>query len=109
MNTASAIALATLAKQLNPLNVSALVASQQGGGFASMDVFLAHDSLAGLEINAGAANINSEYFAVYVESTFADRTTRLQSILRRNLASGEIKLISRDRSSHFLWPKPDDS
>jgi len=107
VNTASATVLSTIAKQLTSLNSSALVTSQRGGGFDTINVFIAHDSLAGIEINTSALNVHSEYFVAYVESTFADRTIRLQSVLHRDKASGDIKLISRDRSSHFLWPKQD--
>lgn len=107
VNTASATVLATLAEQLTTLNSAALVTSQAGGGFDTMNEFLAHDSLAGIEIDASALNVHSEYFIAYVESTFADRTVWLQSLLHRDKDSGEIKLVSRDRSSHFLWPKAD--
>lgn len=110
VNTASATVLSTLAEQLTPLNSSNLVTGQQNGGYESMDGFLAHDQLAGIEVNTTMANITSDYFAVYVESTFSEKTVRLQSILYRDRSSGEIKLVSRDRSSHFLWPnKPKES
>lgn len=108
VNTASATVLATLAKKLTPLQAAAIVPSQQGGGFDSMEAFLTHDSLAGIEVNTSAASVNSEFFMVYVESTFAERTVRLQSLLHRDNANGDIKLVSRDRSSHFLWPSKDN-
>lgn len=110
VNTASATVLSTLAEQLTPLNSDNLVASQKNGGFETMDEFLAHDQLAGIEVNTTMADVNSDYFAAYVESTFSGKTVRLQSILYRDRSSGEIKLVSRDRSSHFLWPsKPKES
>jgi hypothetical protein len=70
-----------------------------------MDEFLAHDQLAGIAVNSAAADIHSDYFSAYVVSDFADKTVHLHSIFYRNPASGEIKLVSRDRSSHFLWPE----
>lgn len=73
-----------------------------------MEAFLAQDSLAGIEVNASAANVSSEFFMVYVESTFAERTVRLQSLLHRDNANGDITLVSRDRSSNFLWPSKDN-
>ncbi|MEZ5523952.1 MAG: type II secretion system minor pseudopilin GspK [Pseudomonadales bacterium] len=105
VNTASATVLSTLAEKLTPLNSANLVASQQNGGFQSMDEFLAHDQLAGIAVNSAAADIHSDYFSAYVVSDFADKTVHLHSIFYRNPASGEIKLVSRDRSSHFLWPE----
>lgn len=105
VNTASATVLSTLAEKLTPLASNNLVAAQQNGGFENMDGFLAHDQLAGINVNTSIANVNSDYFVSYVESTFAEKTVRLQSILYRDSSSGEVKLVSRDRSSHFLWPK----
>lgn len=82
-----------------------LATSRDPKGFDSIDAFLTQQSLAGLEINTGQISINSEYFVVYIESRFADRTIKLQSLLHRNTSDGEIQLISRDRSSRYLWPK----
>jgi type II secretory pathway component PulK len=70
-----------------------------------MDAFLAHESLAGLELNTSQTTITSEYFAIYIESRFADRTIKLQTLVYRNASNAEIQLISRDRSSQYLWPK----
>ena len=82
-----------------------MAASRGRNGFESIDDFLTHDSLAGLEVNTNQTTINSEYFAVYVESQFAGRTIKLQTLLHRNASSGKIQLISRDRSSQYLWPQ----
>ena len=105
VNTASATVLSTLAEQLTPVNSENLVASQQNGGFDTMEQFLTHEQLAGIKVNSAAADVSSHYFASYVESSFAEKTVRLQSVLYRDPGSGEIKLVSRDRSSLFLWPQ----
>jgi len=105
VNTASAPVLATLAKDLSAQKASALVTSQQANGFDSVETFIAHDQLAGIEINASLASVTSDYFLVYVESMFAGSRIRLQSTLYRDSSSGDISLVSRDRNSRFLWPK----
>jgi len=108
VNTAPARVLATLAKVFRVLAAERLAASRGRDGFDSMDGFLTHDSLAGLKVNANQATINSEYFAVYVESRFAGRTIKLQTLLHRSAATGKIQLISRDRSSQYLWPQTEE-
>lgn len=105
VNTAPARVLATLAKDFSVLAAEDLAASRGPEGFDNMDAFLTHESLAGLEINTSQASINSEYFAVYIESRFAGRTIKLQSLVHRNASDGKIQLISRDRSSQYLWPQ----
>lgn len=105
VNTASAPVLATLAKDLSVQKASALITHQQTGGFDSLETFIAHEQLAGLEINTSLASVTSDYFLVYVESIFANSRIRLQSMLYRDNSSGDISLISRDRNSRFLWPK----
>jgi len=104
VNTAPATVLATLAKDLTVLAAENLTTSRSSDGFDSIDGFLTHNSLAGLEVSASQASVNSEYFVVYVESQFAGRTIKLQTLLHRN-SDGKIQLISRDRSSQYLWPQ----
>lgn len=108
VNTASAEVLTTLAKNLDLQKTEALVASRESSSFESMENFITHGELAGIEINNQLANVKSDYFLAYVESSFADSRIRLQSILYRDPSSGDISLVSRDRNSRFLWPQPAD-
>ena len=105
VNTAPARVLATLAKNFSVLAAEKMAASRGPEGSDNMNAFLAHESLAGLKINTSQGTINSEYFAIYIESRFADRTIKLQTRLHRNISDGKIQLISRDRSSQYLWPQ----
>jgi general secretion pathway protein K len=105
VNTAPAEVLAALVKGLPLLGAESLVASRGKDGFDTMDAFVTHSSLAGLEVKTTQATINSAYFALYTESQFAGRTIKLQTRLHRNPTNGKIRLISRDRSSKYLWPE----
>ena len=105
VNTAPPQVLATLAKGFSILAAEDLAASRDPEGFDNMDAFLTHQSLAGLKIKINQATVNSEYFAIYIESRFAGRTTKLQTRVHRNASDGKIQLISRDRSSQYLWPQ----
>ncbi len=109
INTASAEVLTTLAKELDLQKAEALVTSRESNGFDSMDSFISHGELAGIKINSQLASVSSNYFLAYVESRFADSRIRLQSILYREPSTGELSLVSRDRNSRFLWPRPTDN
>ena len=104
VNTAPAEVLATLSDKLDSQKVQRLVSSRQGQGFDSTENFISHDQLAGIKIDPSLIAVSSEYFLVYVESSFAESRVRLQSLLHRS-SKGEITLVSRDRNSRFLWPK----
>lgn len=109
INTASAEVLTTLAKELDLQKAEALVTSRESNGFDSMDSFISHGELTGIKINSQLASVSSNYFLAYVESRFADSRIRLQSILYREPSTGELSLVSRDRNSRFLWPRPTDN
>ncbi|EGG99340.1 General secretion pathway protein K [gamma proteobacterium IMCC2047] len=109
INTASAEVLTTLAKELDLQKAEALVTSRESNGFDSMDSFISHGELAGIKVNSQLASVSSNYFLAYVESRFAGSRIRLQSILYRDPSTGELSLVSRDRNSRFLWPRPIDN
>ena len=95
VNTASAAVLQALHQKLDNSGVEQLIADRGEDGFADLDTFLEHSSLAGLDIEIDV-DITSDWFNVLTATSVGRGKAQLESLLWRG--DGEPQVLSRVRS-----------
>lgn len=100
LNTATAPVLSVLSDQLDLAQAEALVAAREeaGEGFASVQEFLAQDSLAGLDIEEQGLAVASNYFMVHSAIEVGRIQLIYASLLLRDSA-GTTRLVTRAQGS----------
>jgi general secretion pathway protein K len=93
-NTASATLLSSLNNKLDGSKVVSERDSKDSG-FTTVEEFMASESTAGIELNAEAFTVTSEYFEVWTHASFTERNLYLRSQLHRDRTSGTITLLGR--------------
>lgn len=106
VNTASAPVLQAMTAGMGPVDAEQVVGARGSEGFTSAEAFVKDDSTAGLDFKTNDVTIKSSYFAVFVKSTFAGRAISLVTVFYRNPQTDKVRLLSRDRSSHFSFDTP---
>jgi general secretion pathway protein K len=96
INTATPIVLQALHAELDESDIEQLIATRDETAFTDLKEFLAHDSLAGLEI-AVATDIKTEWFSVLTDVSVGRGRARLESILYRK--TGRPQIVSRTRTA----------
>lgn len=94
INTAPLEVLATINDKLDAEKV---IAAREllPEGFASSQEFLEAEVSAGAELSEDMFTVQSEYFEVWVESTFQEHKTYLRSVFHRDKTDGRIALLGR--------------
>ncbi|MBT4161758.1 MAG: type II secretion system minor pseudopilin GspK [Gammaproteobacteria bacterium] len=103
INTAPPIVLQSLSPSLT-IEVAEAIAQKRDEqeGFEEVEGFLQLPELAGLGVAADGLGVQSSFFKVRVIARFQDRFSYLNSIIHRNLVSGEMHVIARDFSRKML-------
>jgi general secretion pathway protein K len=104
INTATPIVLQALHAELDESDIEQLIATRDETAFTDLKEFLAHDSLAGLEI-AVATDIKTEWFSVLTDVSVGRGRARLESILYRK--TGRPQIVSRTRTAKRI-PEEED-
>lgn len=83
VNTAGEKVLQSLAKDLSEADAKRLVDDRGEDGYKSVEDFLQHEVLAGLEIDAGQLTVASEYFLIHADVEVGQARSRLYSLVER--------------------------
>ncbi len=97
VNTASVQVIMGLAENIAQSDAEALVESRGEEGFATLDEFLRHESLAGRKVARDGLTVSSEYFVVRAEAHIGRMRARLSSLLHRK-STGHVTVLRRSRS-----------
>ena len=101
INTATPIVLQALHKELNSSGVEQLITDRGEDGYEDVDTFLAHDALAGLELDI-EVDTTSDWFNVLTASSVGRGQAQLESLFRRG--DNELQILSRVRSRRLQNP-----
>ena len=104
INTATPIVLQALHAELDESDIEQLIVTRDETAFTDLKEFLAHDSLAGLEI-AVTTDIKTEWFSVLTDVSVGRGRARLESILFRKTDRPQI--VSRTRTAKRI-PEDED-
>lgn len=96
VNTATPLVLQALHKELDESDIEQLLADRDEAAFTDLKAFLAHDSLAGLEI-AVATDVKTDWFSVLTDVSVGRGRARLESMLFRN--NNNLQVVSRVRTA----------
>jgi general secretion pathway protein K len=102
INTATPVVLQALHQELDESDIEQLIASRDETAFTDLKEFLAHDSLAGLEL-AVTTDIKTDWFSVLTDVSVGRGRARLESILFRG--ANKPQIVSRTRTAKRI---PDD-
>jgi len=101
VNTATAEILLALHENLTEADVDSLIQGRGEGGYKEKGAFLAHDAMAGLEIDVDIGT-SSNWFNVQTDVLIGHGRARLQSLLLRE--DGLTRVVSRSRTRQRLLP-----
>ena len=104
INTATPIVLQALHAELDESDIEQLIVTRDETAFTDLKEFLAHDSLAGLEI-AVATDIKTDWFSVLTDVSVGRGRARLESIMYRKTDKPQI--VSRMRTAKRI-PEEED-
>ncbi|HSH13754.1 MAG TPA: type II secretion system minor pseudopilin GspK, partial [Desulfurivibrionaceae bacterium] len=99
VNTASALALASLSDRLTPDKAEQLVKERPAEGYGQLTDFLAQPALAGTGLTAAGLGLAGDYFLVEARTIFGHAELRLYSVLQRS-ATGTITVLSRSITTY---------
>ena len=99
INTATAVVLQALHKELDSSAVEQLLADRGEDGFDDVDKFLEHSALAGLELEL-EVDITSDWFNVLTATLVGRGRAQLESLFWRN--EQQLQVLSRVRSRRPL-------
>ena len=102
INTATPVVLQALHQELDESDIEQLIASRDETAFTDLKEFLAHDSLAGLEL-AVTTDIKTDWFSILTDVSVGRGRARLESILFRG--ANKPQIVSRTRTAKRI---PDD-
>ena len=101
VNTATAQVLRALNEGLSESDVTSLIEDRGEDGYKEKAAFLAHNALAGLEVDVDIG-VSSGWFNVQTDVTVGRGSARLQSVLLRK--GGSTRVVSRTRTRQRLLP-----
>ena len=96
VNTATHVVLMALTENITEADVDILEKARQEHPFESVQDFLTHEALAGLEVNAENLSVASDYFLVTVYVQIDQAQTQLTSVLHRQLNQVNVWIRSQD-------------
>ena len=99
INTAPLEILMALVKELSESDAQTLIADREKKPFQSIQDFLIHDALAGLEIKANNLSVSSDYFLLTAQVQIDKAQTQLNSILYRS--SDKVEIIMRSQGAIY--------
>jgi len=99
INTASLEILMALVKELSESDAQTLIADREKKPFQSIQDFLIHDALAGLEIKANNLSVSSDYFLLTAQVQIDKAQTQLNSILYRS--SDKVEIVMRSQGAIY--------
>lgn len=94
VNTASREVLQSLAADLDEGSAEALGETQQNGGFDTVENFLSHEALGGLEIEAETLGVSSTHFLARIRVQRLSGNVFLESLISRSPDTG-IRVLQR--------------
>ncbi len=103
VNTASALVLSSLAEELSPDVVLALVAARGARGFRTLEEFFAQLGPAAQHVKARKLAVGSQFFQVISEVEMGTRRQVLVSLLQRG-GDGGVRVLARDLGQSGLLP-----
>jgi general secretion pathway protein K len=98
VNTATPAVLAALVPEVNADMLAEFAAGPRD--FSDIGQFTSQFSEFSNAVDA--LTVSSEYFEISVRVRVDDSTIEMVSVIHRDLASGQIELVSRDLSRHYL-------
>ena len=101
VNTASAEVLLALDENLAAADVDSLITDRGEEGYAGKAEFMAHDAMAGLDVEV-AIGTASSWFVVQTDVVIGRGRARLESMLLRD--DGVTRVVSRIRTRARLMP-----
>ena len=101
VNTATVEILSALNENLTEADVDALIQDRGEDGYEGKEAFLAHDAMAGLEIDVDIGT-SSNWFNVQTDVLVGRGRARLQSLVLRE--DGPARVVSRVRTRQRLLP-----
>lgn len=107
LNSAGPLVLASLAEGVSAQLAQGLISAREGGGFASVESFVAQLSAAGPTVMGQPLAVGSQYFRVVGEVELAGRRQVLVSLLRRD-ADGTLAVLSRHLGQTAMNRERDD-
>lgn len=96
VNTAPPEVLASLAADIKPEDLAALLAQRETTHFATAQEFLAHDALAGREIESSSVSVSTQHFLLQAQATVGTARVSLYSLLFRD-QQGQTRALLRSK------------
>lgn len=93
INTAPLEMLLSLHENLKPNDIQAIIAQRQEQGFGSVQAFLQHEALVGVEIEESLLTVKSEYFNFIGKAEIGDGVAQISSVFQRK--DEQIRTIFR--------------
>jgi type II secretory pathway component PulK len=105
INTASEPVLASLAQAATPEKLAAFLEQrkERKEGYPSGDAYINAMGIQDEEIEKGDLGVSSDYFEIRVRAEYNERRSYLISTVYRDPETGEIRLLSRNKSERFQF------
>lgn len=94
VNTATAPVLMSLAEGITEADAEGLIEARGDEGFADTETFLREEALAGRKVPTNLIGVQSNYFVVTSQVTFARITVNYQTMIQRS-DTGETRILMR--------------
>lgn len=107
INTASAEVLSTVAKDLALSDGEKLVEARGEEGFETVDSFLKHDVLGGLEVKQSLLSVQSHWFLMISEANIGQGRARLASLIQRTPDASRVVRRQREFVESITVPTPE--
>ncbi|MDH5436887.1 MAG: type II secretion system minor pseudopilin GspK [Gammaproteobacteria bacterium] len=99
INTATEPVLMSIAAGMSTLGSSSIISDREESGFETLEGFLKHNALAGLEVNQTGLSVTSGYFNLASTVKINNSSIKLDSLLARK-ATGQVFTLARKRRSY---------
>lgn len=96
VNTAPPEVLASLAPEISMEDLALLLEERKQAPFEDTQAFLAHDALAGRELNANNVSVSTQYFLLQAQATVGTTRVTLYSLLFRD-EQGRATALTRSK------------
>jgi general secretion pathway protein K len=105
INTASEPVLASLAQAATPERLAAFLEQrkERKEGYSSGDAYINAMGIQDDEIQKGELGVSSDFFEIRVRAEYNERRSYLISTVYRDPETGEIRLLSRNKSERFQF------
>jgi len=97
VNTAPLPVLMTLAEGLSETDAAVLITDREKKPFESVQDFLVHDALAGLDVDAKNISVSSNYFLLTVQVQIVRARVQLSSVLHR--LPDKVRVVARSQGA----------